>query len=369
MGDLPDIARVRGNYSDVMEYTQAETLQTTANTDTKTTDTQQLLCKGKGFQYHPFDEAKRILYPTIDPLRAEFFQRDSSIVSERDNAEEWTQRFFRAAFTALSLSGEPATKADAIETQAQDEQEEEIARRVPDLYDNSTLEARISLLFPMARSLHVGGEAICPLEGDPASWTDLDEESSFRRRLERIEHHLRMQKWLVIDLIEGQHMYKFIGNPDAYVESAKRMSLVQKRRALSCPLHGGTSVAPPAQSGEQPPQPLIESSKALSTESGEPSSIHLLAQTVVAGPSTFASRARDLRARGRSGPTGPDPVDSESNAQPRDSLSDIHGRRDMNLWSRKMQRIDSWVGRLPAPRYRPQRIRSDSCDSYYDSSD
>lgn len=103
-------------------------------------------------RYRSYEAAKKIIYPEISR------RTDRTVISDGYSAREWTQRFLEAAFqTPNDLSDSFGTMEVAWWNQLQQNLIQRLNSRYRP-YSLEMIEARFSLLFPIALALRNGGQ-------------------------------------------------------------------------------------------------------------------------------------------------------------------------------------------------------------------
>lgn len=170
-------------------------------------------------RYLPYEQAMRFLDPIMEPLPESVRQQDPTLAIERLLPRQWTAKFFKAAFQ------EPDPEEGHLEGWEEicwGQLLDNLARQenwfgFP--YSQKMIEARLSMLFPIALRMHEGGQSIYQAPGLFQPGSEYQKDLTFRARLERIEEYLRRHKWLVTDILEQRFTQSFVASPDRWVEA------------------------------------------------------------------------------------------------------------------------------------------------------
>lgn len=338
-------------------------------------------------QYRNIADAAKILSPRLPPLPYDILERDRTLIEERYKAKEWTMRFFAAAFTWINAC-DPGCPSDVLEHQEQTLLQEQLITAMPGHYDKSTIEARISLLFPIAYSLYVGGQVMYQADVARAQSGPLKDGILFRERLEHIEGFLKKHKWLVMNLIEGKGTYMFVGHPHMWVNRRREMMLqrcqMRRRRreesAQNMPDvydnicaetwglggdHGPSNVWPLGD--VVPAQDLTEASSLGFGDLGSASRYDIRTPDATGPEDEVQAAATPTSAPFAQGPGPQSQTELDTAQQTGDSLDQLLDQEQSSEDEQPRTLVSH--GRRSSARYRPVRLRSDSRDSYYDSSD
>ena len=189
----------------------------------------QALCKKHGDQWEsqhadnpswPFiyRTAKQAIENIFPPVKAPIEmsgREDESLERYRDYHRDWTARFLAAAKAAYVV--EEGTPLDDLKDWLLKQQAKLNANNKNEKksFDAGAVNDRISLLFEIALRYHEGGNAIYPAGGDNGGYSQ-DPTLKFLNRLEEIESYLRLNKLIVIDVIEGRGVEAFVRDPAGF---------------------------------------------------------------------------------------------------------------------------------------------------------
>lgn len=164
----------------------------------------------------PVNQALAMIRPDVVPPFVYRRNRahDRSLHEHRDAFEEWTVRFHRAAMTPYVGEGEAGEDPYKL-VNHQKVFNRKAMRRGNHEYMEEMICARISLLFPIALRYHEGGPAIYSIGGDNSGYHE-DTRIKFADRLALIESILRVNKRVVMDVIEGRGVEAFVRGPQEY---------------------------------------------------------------------------------------------------------------------------------------------------------
>lgn len=154
-------------------------------------------------------QAIKEIYPDLKPLASSSLHEDASLATERDQQLKWQTRFVKAVI--LPYEGNNQKLRD---------QQEYFNGNVecdPDaFYTDKNVNARMVILFHAAYRTHVGGKVLYANNGDSTGYPKESEPLTFVRRLETIEELLKVNKRIVMDVIQGRGVLAFVSTPIAY---------------------------------------------------------------------------------------------------------------------------------------------------------
>ena len=153
-------------------------------------------------------------YPMHQPLRTS--GSDHSLWENKDRETEWVGRFINAAATPYDeLIGEEPKKFYLDQQQTFNGKafmEKHPNGRYTDLWIN----VRMRMLFRTAVVFHDGGRAVYPTGGDSGGYGRPDISLTFLQRLETIEDEMKVNKLVVMNIIEGKGVVALVENPSRF---------------------------------------------------------------------------------------------------------------------------------------------------------
>lgn len=166
------------------------------------------------FQYRSAAQSITNIFPPVVVPREILNNPDQSLMFHRTQHRQWTERFLRAAEKSYDAPG--SMPANDLEDWLVKQQAKLNANtREKQSFSVDSVNDRIGLLFEIALRFHEGGDAIYPIGGDNGGYNE-NTSLSFVERLRQIEHHLRINKLIVVDVIEGRGVEAFVRDPQGF---------------------------------------------------------------------------------------------------------------------------------------------------------
>lgn len=162
------------------------------------------------------------------PLR--YRMPDPTLEQHKNGLDDWTVRFHHAAM-APYRGEEGGTDPYRLLAHQTTFAQRARGRRDKD-YREDKIQARISLLFPIARRYHEGGPAIYCDGGDNGGYR-ANNDLNFLERLEAVEGVLKTNKKVVMDVIEGRGVEAFVRGPvdfDKRKKTNKKTNITRARK-------------------------------------------------------------------------------------------------------------------------------------------